>query len=198
MSVSEIKQIKEEQKHDKVQLEKPKFLMETTKLTKAEIGTITHYVLQKLDLKKEYTKNEIEALVQKLVQSQMITQVEAEAIQIEKIYTFTKNEFAARIRKSNNIYQEVPFYTYLRVDEIYQEKSSDNILVQGIIDLYFEENDGIVLVDYKTDYVNNEQELVKKHKEQLKIYKQALEEATNKKVKEVYLYSTYLDKAIKM
>jgi len=73
--------------------------------------------------------------------------------------------------------------------------------VQGIVDLYYiNKNDEVILVDYKTDYVqnNNEQELIDKYKEQLNIYKRALEQALNKKVKEVYLYSIYLDKEIKI
>ena len=65
---------------------------------------------------------------------------------------------------------------------------------------YINKNDEIILVDYKTDYVekNNEQELIDKYKSQLNIYKKALEQALNKKVKEVYLYSIYLDKEIHM
>ena len=72
-------------------------------------------------------------------------------------------------------------------------------LLQGIIDLYYINKNGeIILVDYKTDYVqnNNEQELIGKYKEQLNIYKRALEQALNKKVEQVYLYSIYLDKEI--
>ena len=75
----------------------------------------------------------------------------------------------------------------------------EKILVQGIIDLYFEEDDGqLVLVDYKTDSIRLGEEavLVDRHKEQLLLYKKALEAATNKRVKEIYLYSTCLNKEI--
>ena len=73
------------------------------------------------------------------------------------------------------------------------------ILVQGIIDLYFiDEDDKLVLVDYKTDYVpeNGEIYLIEKYKEQLKLYARALEEALKIPVKEIYIYSTYLDREI--
>ena len=73
--------------------------------------------------------------------------------------------------------------------------------MKGIIDLYEIFEDGkILLLDYKTDYVElgNEEILIKKYKNQLKIYKQALEEALDKKVEEVYIYSLYLNKEIKI
>jgi len=72
-------------------------------------------------------------------------------------------------------------------------------LVQGIIDLYYiNQKNELVLLDYKTDYVENgkEKELKNKYLEQLKIYKQALEQALQRKVDKVYIYSTYLDKEI--
>ena len=66
--------------------------------------------------------------------------------------------------------------------------------------MYYEKEDGnFVLIDYKTDYVeNDENELIEKYKIQLELYKKALEEATNRNVDEVYIYSLYLNKAIKV
>ena len=84
-------------------------------------------------------------------------------------------------------------------DEIYKNGIDEKILVQGIIDLYFiDQNDNLVLLDYKTDYVEKEEDLIAKYKMQLNIYKTALEEALNRKVNEVYIYSTWLDKIIKV
>ena len=73
-------------------------------------------------------------------------------------------------------------------------------MVQGIIDLYYiDEQDDVILVDYKTDFVKtDENELIEKYVGQLTLYKQAIEKATGKKVKEVYIYSTYLNKDIKV
>ena len=71
------------------------------------------------------------------------------------------------------------------------------ILVQGIIDLYYiDKNDNLILVDYKTDYVEKEQELIEKYRKQLEIYQEALEEALEKKVYKKYIYSVYLGKPI--
>ena len=70
------------------------------------------------------------------------------------------------------------------------------VLVQGIIDLYYiNENNEIVLVDYKTDYVENGNEngLIEKYKKQLELYKIALEKSLNKKVVKTIIYSVYLN-----
>ena len=93
--------------------------------------------------------------------------------------------------------REKAFYISIPVEEIYNNKIKEDILVQGIIDLYYiNEKDELILVDYKTDYVSNEQELVQKYFKQLELYKRALEEALSKKVIKTYIYSTYLNKEI--
>lgn len=81
--------------------------------------------------------------------------------------------------------------------EIVGKEVEEVILVQGIIDLYYiDKEDHLILVDYKTDFVKKEEEFIRKYKKQLEIYKRALEEATAKKVEEVYIYSVYLQKEI--
>ena len=71
------------------------------------------------------------------------------------------------------------------------------ILTQGIIDLYFiDENDKLILVDYKTDYVQDEKEFIEKYKKQLDLYKKALESSLNHKVDETIIYSIYMQKEI--
>ena len=83
--------------------------------------------------------------------------------------------------------------------KIYESKSDETILVQGIIDLYYISPKGeITLVDYKTDYVpeENENYLIEKYQAQLNLYKRALEQAMGKKVSKTYIYSTYLGEQI--
>ena len=74
------------------------------------------------------------------------------------------------------------------------------IMIQGIIDGYFEEDDGIVLMDYKTDRISSgdETELTDKYHVQMELYKEALEKLLGKNVKECYLYSFYLGREIKV
>ena len=87
------------------------------------------------------------------------------------------------------------------MSKIFKENMSDSkILVQGVIDLYYEkENGNLCLIDYKTDVVKNDElELVDKYKVQLELYKEALERGIGKYVEDVYIYSLYLNKEIKL
>ncbi len=178
---------------------KPKFIEENTVLSRAEIGTIMHLILQKLDFKINYDIKDLEELIQKLISSETITEHQAKYIDKEKILKFTKSDLYLDLKEAKDIQREKPFYIYIPSDEIYHNGTDEKILVQGIIDLYFIDKNGkLILVDYKTDYVanNNEQELINKYKKQLALYKRALEKALNSKVEAVYIYSTYLDKKI--
>ena len=103
------------------------------------------------------------------------------------------------MKKAKEIYRERPFYITLPAKEIYNEDVEDTVLVQGIIDLYYiNEKDEIILVDYKTDFVQTEEELIYKYKIQLELYKKALEDALGKMVNRVYIYSTCLKKQIEI
>ncbi len=70
--------------------------------------------------------------------------------------------------------------------------------MQGIIDVFFEETDGLVLLDYKTDRVKTGEELVERYHTQLEYYGQALEQLLGKKVKETWIYSFALGKEIRL
>ena len=92
--------------------------------------------------------------------------------------------------EAKEVQREKPFYINIPAKEIFNEELDENVLVQGVIDLYFiDENENIILVDYKTDYVANgkEQDVVNKYRKQIEIYKRALEEATGNKVFKSYL-----------
>lgn len=183
--------------------EKPKFLQEEkeTKITSAQKGTLAHLCLQKLNPKEDYDLEKIKSLIQNLEMNQIITEKESQAINPSKILQFTKSEIWKKLKNAKEYYQEKPFYINVPASQIYDEDIKENILVQGIIDLYFvNENGQIVLVDYKTDYVESgkEFELVEKYKSQLNLYKQALESALGTKVEKVYIYSVYLGKEIEI
>lgn len=177
----------------------PEFLKPQTELTGAQKGTIMHLCMQKLNLKKEYNIDEISEFVSKLVYDKIITKEEAESVNKEQILEFTKSNLAKRIKGAKEIYKEKPFYININVMENFAltvpqpvKDFDENILVQGIIDLYFiDENNKLVLVDYKTDKIRNAEDLIPKYKAQLELYKKALEDALNRKVDEVYIYSVY-------
>jgi ATP-dependent helicase/nuclease subunit A len=104
---------------------------------------------------------------------------ESQEIDLLKIKNYLDSDFVKRIVKSKAMYRETPFVLKL-----------EGQLVQGVIDLYFEEDDGLILVDYKTDRLNGRTVLdfTDKYAPQLEIYEKALVKLTGKKVKEKYIY----------
>lgn len=182
---------------------RPKFLGEQEeKITNAQKGTLLHLCMQKLDNSRDYTLQDIKELVEDMRLKNQITEKQLDAININKIYKFTQNEIWQRMKKAKTLQKEKAFYINIPIKEVYKESDSElqgDILVQGIIDLYFiDENNKLILLDYKTDYVEvgQEKSLIEKYKVQLNLYKNALEEAFKRKVDEVYIYSTCLDKTI--
>ena len=101
--------------------------------------------------------------------------------------------------RNGKLYKEQPFVLSVDASEIYPEdRSGEKILVQGIIDVYFEEPDGLVVLDYKTDKVRTGNELKEKYHAQLDYYAQALEQLTEKPVKEKIIYSFTLGEEIEV
>ena len=188
----------------KVEFPKPKFLQsdEETEISNAEKGTLIHLCMQKLDInKKEYTIQDVKELLDKLVAKKTITEQEANAINIKKIYQFTKSNIWQEMTEAQVVEREKPFYINIPAQEIYEKDLEEKVLVQGVIDLYYINFNGeLVLVDFKTDYVpdKNEQILIERYSSQLQLYKRALESATGKRVDKTYIYSTYLEKEIKI
>ena len=157
--------------------------------------------MQKIDLRKSYTNQELEELKQELIAKKIITNEEANYINLFKIQNFLKSNLAQKIKQAQIIEKEKAFCIKINAKDVFENAEKETILVQGIIDLYAIFNDGkILLLDYKTDYVEsgNEDMLIRKYKKQLDLYKKALEEALNQNVEEVYIYSLYLNKEIKI
>ena len=196
MSVSEIK--KGKLSEESINLAKPKFLQENIekKLTGAEKGTLMHLCMQYLDTSKDYDYTELEKFVESLVAKNIIKEKEKQVIQLQKLYRYTNSEIWQELKHSKLIEKEKPFYIMLSAKEIYElnesndiekvqvnQNSDDKILVQGIIDLYYiNKNDELILLDYKTDFANNENELIDKYNVQLEIYKRALEKSLRRSV----------------
>lgn len=176
----------------------PEFLKDE-KITTTQIGTLTHLVLQKIDFNNVSKENDVIDFINMLIAKKFIREEEAKKINTLKIFNFINSEFAQKIKKSTNIYKEKPFCLEINAKDVFKDAREEKILVQGIIDLYYiNEKGNIVLIDYKTDYTEDKtgMELINKYKVQLDLYKKALEESTNKFVEEVYIYSLYLGKEI--
>jgi ATP-dependent helicase/nuclease subunit A len=205
LSVTEIKRLINIEALDEVSttmfgsisLKTPTFLQGKTSLTPAERGTIMHLVMQSLNLNRVSSYKEIKEQIEKMVEAELLTEEQAKTVNIKKIEDFFKSPLGQRMISSSNIRREVPFHIELSSRLVYkdlpEEYENENIAVQGIIDCFFEEDGEIVLLDYKTDYVNdnNVDEIKEKYKVQIELYGKALEKITGKRVKEKYIYLFY-------
>ncbi len=125
-----------------------------------------------------------------------------ECVNPADIEAFCKSDAGERMRiamEKGLLHRESPFMMGVSANRIDKELPEDEmVLIQGIIDVWFEEDDGIVLLDYKTDKVKTGDQLVEKYKIQLDLYSEALERITNKKVKEQIIYSFTLGETINL
>ena len=195
--------IEEKEEQREISFKEPNFLKngKEEKITASKKGSLIHLCLQKLDINIDYDLAKITNLLDELEMKKIITSKEKEAINVNKILEFTKSKIWEELKTAKKIEKEKPFYINIKAKDIYNKETDENILVQGIIDLYYIDKDNnINLVDYKTDYIenSNEIELINKYKEQLYLYKKALEQVYKKEVKNTYIYSVYLNKEIQI
>lgn len=162
-------------------------------LSAANLGTAMHNFVCNanfIDLAKGNLDHQIDILVNK----KFITPEEAAALNKKALENFIQSNIFNRMLKSTNVLKEYRFTVSIPAKIIYPEAkidASEKIIVQGAIDCAFEETDGYVIIDYKTDKIENMQELFEKYYKQLTVYKYALEKVTGKKVKEIGIYSFY-------
>jgi ATP-dependent helicase/nuclease subunit A len=198
ISVSELKESAEMLKS----LKKPGFLEKKTQLSGAERGTIMHLVMQHLNLGRVDPEG-LKSQITDMVNREFITKEEADAVSVNKIISFFNTSLGKRMISSANLKREAPFFIELSAQEVYPELNSkeyknEKIVLQGIIDCYFEEQDGLVLLDYKTDYVEDSVEIAEKYKRQVELYADALKKLTGKIVKEKYLYLFHTNEIMKI
>lgn len=199
-----VSKLKEEREQEIQITQEPKFINEEvkTKLTGAQKGTLIHLCLQKMRETEEYNLEKITELIEGLKDKEIITEIEAQNIDKEKLLEYTNSQLWTELKQAKEIHKEHPFYINIKASRIYNQinkEDDENILVQGVIDLFFiDKDDKLILVDYKTDYVQNENELIEKYKGQLDLYKEALEQSLDKKVDRMCIYSVYLNKLIEI
>lgn len=199
-----VSKLKEEREQEIQITQEPKFINEEakTKLTGAQKGTLIHLCLQKMRETEEYNLEKITELIEGLKDKEIITEIETQNIDKEKLLEYTNSQLWTELKQAKEIHKEHPFYINIKASRIYNQinkEDDEDILVQGVIDLFFiDKDDKLILVDYKTDYVQHENELVEKYKGQLELYKEALEQSLNKKVDKMCIYSVYLNKLIEI
>ena len=185
-------------KHEK-QYDLPKLEDVEEEITPAKRGTVVHLCMKKLDFSTDYDLEQVKQLIENLKANNIITEKEAESINPYEILKFTKSNIFKDLQQAKEYHKEEPFYINIPANSVMNVSSDENILVQGIIDLYFVDKNGkLILLDYKTDFARpgDEEVLIERHKPQLMLYKEALENSLNRKVDKVVIYSTSLGKEL--
>lgn len=176
------------------QLERPSFITEVSQPTAAEIGQATHLVLQSIEFDTYPNEETIKNHVKNLESKEIISKEMVPLIRIDQLVRYFETEFGHKVVESAKLMRrEVPFSLILEARELFldMDNEKDHVLIHGIIDGYIEEDDGLILFDYKTDqlarYSNPVETMLEKYSGQLRLYRKALESILKKPVKETYL-----------
>lgn len=186
----------------------PKFVRETELNQGALRGTVVHRFLECFDFASipefadwESAEAYLIETADALVGKERMSAGEVSLLNMYQMYQFLITDTAKRIKlsaKQGLLTKEQPFVMFLPARRVWKQVDSDDpVLVQGIIDVFWEEEDGIVLLDYKTDRVDTAQELILRYQEQLRLYAEALNRTfKDKKVKDILIYSFRLNETI--
>jgi ATP-dependent helicase/nuclease subunit A len=174
---------------------RPRFLEETSGMTAAEKGSLMHFVLQHMDFGGEVSETGIRRQLEAMIEAELLTEAQADNVNIHGIIKFMNSDLGRRMRKAGRLYREVPFTMEVECSEIFGSPADsgcedETVILQGIIDCWFEEEGKLVLVDYKTDYIpEGELESIKeKYKTQIEYYARALRQITGKEISAKYIY----------
>ncbi|MBP1915700.1 helicase-exonuclease AddAB subunit AddA [Lederbergia galactosidilytica] len=186
-------------REQKLLYDRPKFMKEKNQLTPTEIGTAMHTVMQHINLSNPPTLQSIELLLDELVGKEILTLEQKDAIPSEQILHFFEHEIGKKLLTANKVDREVPFTLGIPAHTVYSDwnNQEEKILVQGIIDCVWKDENGIFLLDYKTDTIQGKFPggfsqakpiLAKRYQVQLDLYEQALENIWGVPIKGKYLY----------
>lgn len=165
-------------------------------LTGAQWGTLMHEAMQWLPLA-QYTQASLTKELDGLVTKGTFTEEERNLLSDTSLYKFFSSDLGKRLINAKRIERELPFSMLFEGKRVYDSlEDGENLFLQGIIDTAFEEDGEWVLVDYKTDRVKSGEDLIKRYKIQMDLYKEALQRLTGMPVKACYIYSFRLHDAI--
>lgn len=178
----------------------PGFMREEEKLTGASRGSAYHKVLELLDFTESYGEEMLAETLDQFEREGFLSAEMKACVRKRDLLAFIESPAGKRMHeaaKRGSLFKEQQFVFGIDAKEMYPGTTSKElVLIQGIIDVYFEEEDGLVVLDYKTDKVEKASELLERYREQLELYARSLEQMTNKKVKEKIIYSFTLKEEI--
>ena len=165
-------------------------------VTGAQWGTLMHEAMQWLPVKK-YTQTSMTDMLDSLQAGGKFSDEERSLLSDRSLYGFFNSDLGQRLIASKRVERELPFSMLFDGNRVYPDvENGERLFLQGIIDTVFVEDDQWVLVDYKTDRVKSGDELIRRYKIQMDLYKEALERLTNMPVKASYIYSFRLHEAV--
>lgn len=197
LSVTELKRL--EQKDD-VYLEKREketnFLENLLKTNKnVNIGMAYHKVMELLDFSRVSNEEEIKEQIEEIIKKEVFDKESLLKVNVNDILSFCNSPLGQKVKEAfenKNLKREQEFMIGIPAE--YDEFQ----IIQGTIDMYIENDEEIILVDYKTDRLKKEEDFKRLYTSQLEYYAKALEQASNKKVSEKYIYSFKMRKEIRM
>lgn len=146
----------------------------------------------------EEARNRLNAFLKEETENRRLKQEYFEALNGKKLVNFLRSQLGFRMwraERGGKLYREQPFVMGLPASRLGKDfPDSESVLIQGIIDVFFEEEEGLVLLDYKTDSVSSMEELWNRYETQLDYYSEALRKLMGKPVKERILYSFHLER----
>ena len=165
-------------------------------VTGAQWGTLMHEAMQWLPVKK-YTQQSMTDMLNSLQADGKFSDEERSLLSDRSLYGFFNSDLGQRLIASKRVERELPFSMLFDGNRVYPDvENGERLFLQGIIDTAFVEDDQWVLVDYKTDRVKSGDELIRRYKIQMDLYKEALERLTGMPVKASYIYSFRLHEAV--
>ncbi|PAE25375.1 helicase-exonuclease AddAB subunit AddA [Bacillus sp. 7894-2] len=185
-------------KISKPMLSRPRFMQEKS-LSPAERGTAMHAVMQHIDFSRPATVETISSKMDEMVRKELLTEEQRASIEPQLILQFFETELGQRMIQAISVRREIPFSLSFPAREIYSDWQGEDepVLIQGIVDCVFEDEQGLVLLDYKTDGISGRYKggfaeakpvLENRYKVQIDMYTRALEQILKREVNERYLF----------
>jgi ATP-dependent helicase/nuclease subunit A len=177
---------------ERVIFHRPRFLQQQSGLSSVERGSVIHLVMQHLFIEQPLDYLEIQTQIGQMVQKQILTPEQAEAADIAKIEAFYCSALGKRLCNAKNVYRELPFGMSIDAGRLYPDVKNETVFIQGIIDCIFEEEQGLILLDYKTDHLGSriDEKRMSSYQKQLQFYREAVETILKQPVVETFLYFT--------